>query len=81
MASDGGENMGFGKSEFNAKGMSEFGKFVKEEGEVGVGESDRGVIDDGSGVGLGAKEIIVRLLVVEETELRAFEEECINLFE
>jgi hypothetical protein len=81
MASDGGENVGFGKGEFDSKRMSEFAEFFKEEGEVGVGKSNGSIVNDGSGVWLGAKKIIVRLLVVEEAELRAFKEECINLFE
>ena len=50
MACDRGENMGFGKGEFDAKRMSEFGEFFKEEGEVGVGKGDGSVVNDGSGV-------------------------------
>ncbi len=81
MASDGGENVGFGKGEFDAKRMAEFGEFFKEEGEVSIGDSDGSVIYDIGDVQSGAKDIVLRLLVVEETEVRAFEEECIDLFE
>ena len=74
MASDRGEDMSFSESEFDAEGLSEFCKFFEEEGEINIRESDRGVVDNGSGVRLGTKEIVVRLLVVKEAELRAFKE-------
>jgi hypothetical protein len=66
---------------FDAKRTSKFGKKIKEEGEVSIRESDGSIIYDRGSVRLRAKEIIIGLLVVEETELRAFKEECIDLFE
>ncbi len=81
MAGNGGEYVSFGKSKFNAKRVSEFSKFFKEEGEINVRESDRGVVNNGSSMRLGAEKVIVRLLVVKETELRAFKEKGIDLFE
>jgi hypothetical protein len=51
MAGDaGGENVGFGKSKFDAKGMSKFGKLFKEEGKVSIRESNGSVIYDRDGV-------------------------------
>jgi hypothetical protein len=73
--------MSFGKSEFDAKGFAEFGKGVEEVRYVGIGEGSRGVVDDGGGVGLGAKSVIVRQLKVEPLEFRTFEEFGVDLFQ
>jgi hypothetical protein len=67
MASSGGENMSYGKGKLNAQRMAKFRKTFKEERKISIGEGDRIVVDDGCSMGLGAKEIVVRLLVVEET--------------
>ena len=80
MASNGREHVSFCKGEFDAKGASEFSKFFEKEGEVGKGEGDGSVVNNGSTVGLGAEEVIVGLLVVKEAKLRTFKEECVNLF-
>ena len=65
MASNGRKDVSFGKSEFDTKRASKFSKFFEKEREVSEGESDRGVVDNGSSMGLGTEEIIVRLLVIE----------------
>jgi hypothetical protein len=67
VAGDGRENGGFGKSKFDAERTSEFGKLFKEEGESSIRESNGSVIHDRGGVRFRVKEIIVMLLVFEET--------------
>jgi hypothetical protein len=46
--------VGFGEGKFDTKRFAKFGKFIKEEGNVSIGECCRGVINDGGGVRLGA---------------------------
>jgi hypothetical protein len=55
----------FGEGKFDTKRFAKFGNFIKEEENVSIGECYRGVINDGGGVSLGAKGIIVRLLIIE----------------
>ena len=50
--SDGGEEVSFSKSDFNAEGTTEFCEFFEEEGEIGVGERNRSIVNDGGSVGL-----------------------------
>ena len=81
MASNGRKDVSFCKGEFDTKGVSKFSELFEKEREVSKGEGDRSVVNNGSSVGLGAEEIIVGLLVVEEAKLRTFKEECVDLFE
>jgi hypothetical protein len=76
-----GEEMCFGKGQLYAKRFPEFGKGVKEEGDVGVREGSRSIINDGGSVVLGTKSVVIRWLVAESTEFRMFEEFGIDLFE
>jgi hypothetical protein len=48
---------------------------------VSILERCRGcVINDGGGVSLGAKSIVVRLLIIERSEFRTFMEKGVDLF-
>ena len=42
------EDVGFGKSEFDAQRATKFGEGFEKKGKIGKGESYGGVIDDGS---------------------------------
>jgi hypothetical protein len=73
--------VGFGKGKFNAKRFAKFGEFVEEEGNARIGEYDRHIINNGGGVGLGAKDVIISLLIVETSEFRSFMKQGIDLLE
>jgi hypothetical protein len=65
----------------DAERASELSKFGEEEGKVSVRKGDGRIVNNGRSVGLGAKGVIIGLLMVEKARLRAFNEEGIDLFE
>jgi hypothetical protein len=75
------EEVGFDEGKFNAKRFAKFGKFVEDGENVSIGSCCRCVIHDGGGVSLGAKGVIIRLLIVETSEFRSFMKKGVNFFE